>query len=172
MKRDTGADRVLSMLHRGIAPPARPNPLGLAWRWRYEMVLLAGLPLGVVALIGAIGPNWAMLIVTVVTTVLAGWSGARRRLTARAWCVVTQHRLRAGCAQAWIHNRRGRLPAVLWCAPKSYGEQVLVWCPAGVTVEDFVQARHVLASACYASNIEVVAHPKYPHLVTLGVIRT
>lgn len=162
---------MLSMLHRGIDLPARSNPLGLAWRWRYEIVLLAGLPLGVVALIGAIGANGAVLVVTVVTTVLVGWPAARRRLTARVWCVMTSHRLRAGCAQAWIHNRLGRLPVALWCAPKSYGEQILVWCPVGVTVEDFVQARHVLVSACYASNIEVVAHPKYPHLLTLGVIR-
>lgn len=159
------------MLHQAIVPPARPNPIALAWRWRYEIALLAGLPLAVVALIEAIGANWAMLIVTVVTTVLTGWPAARRRLVAQTWCVLTQHRLRAGCAQAWIHNRRGRLPAVLWCAPKSYGEQVLVWCPAGITAEDFVEARRILASACYASEIEVVAHPRYRHLVMLGVIR-
>lgn len=159
------------MLHRGFASPARPNPLGLAWRWRYEAALLVGLPLAVVMSIGAVGANWAMLIITVVTTVLVGWPPARRRLIARAWCVVIQHRIRAGCAQTWIHNRRGRLPAVLWCAPKSYGEQVLLWCPAGITAADFVAARHVLASACYASALEVAAHPKYPHLVTVGVIR-
>ncbi|MGH3940284.1 MAG: hypothetical protein ACRDTG_16960 [Pseudonocardiaceae bacterium] len=123
------------------------------------------------ALIGAVGANWAMLIVTVVPTVLVRWPAARRRITARAWCVVIQHRLRAGCAQAWIHNRRGRLPVVVQCAPRPYGEQVLLWCPIGVTAENFVKARHVLASACFAADIEVVAHPKYPHLVMLGVIR-
>lgn len=171
MIRENGADRVLTMLHRGVAPPARPNPFGLAWRWRYEMALLAGLPLAVIGLIEAIGATWAMLTITVVTTGLASWPGARRRLTAWAWCVVIQHRLRAGCTQAWIYNCQGRLPAVLWCAPKSYGEQILLWCPAGVAAEDFIEARHVLASACYATDLEVVAHPRYSHLVTLGVIR-
>lgn len=159
------------MLHQAIVPPARPNPIALAWRWRYEITLLAGLPLALGALLAATGPDWTMLIVAVVTTGLTGWPAARRRLAARAWCLVTRHRLRAGCAQAWIHNRHGRLPAVLWCAPKSYGEQVLVWCPAGITAEDFVAARQVLAGACYASEIEVVAHPRYRHLVLLGVIR-
>ncbi|MGH3940536.1 MAG: hypothetical protein ACRDTG_18240 [Pseudonocardiaceae bacterium] len=171
MRRDSGAKEVLTMLQRGLTPSARPNPLSLAWRCRYEIGLLVGLPLATAALIGAVGANWAMLILTAVTTVLAGWPSARRRITAQAWCVVTQHRLRAGCAQAWIHNRRGRLPAVLWCSPKSYGEQIRLWCPAGVTAEHFVEARDVLASACYASDIEVIAHPKYSHLVTIGVLR-
>lgn len=171
MRREAGAHRTLHMLHQTIIPPARPNLIALAWRWRYEIALLIGLPLALLALIAAIGPNWVVLLVTAVTTVLSGWPVARRRLIAQVWCVVTQHRLRAGWSHAWIHNRRGRLPVVLWCAPKSYGEQILVWCPAGVTAEDIVAARQVLASACYASEIEVVAHPKYRHLVTLGVIR-
>lgn len=171
MKRDTRADRVLGMLHREITPPARPHLLGLTWRWRYELMLLSGLPLGIMGLIRAVGPSWAVLVLTVATTVLAGWPSVRRRLVAQAWCVVTQHRLRAGFTQAWIHNRRGRLPAVLWCAPKLYGEQLLLWCPAGITVEDFISARHVLASACYASDVEIAAHPRYSHLVILGVVR-
>ena len=171
MRRSVGTDRLLSVLHQAIVPPARPTPLVLAWRWRYEMALLAGLPIALVALVEALGPNWAMLVVTAVTTMLTSWPAARRRLAARAWCFLTPHRLRAGCAQARIHTRRGRLPAILWCAPRAYGEQVLVWCPAGVTAEDFVAARQVLASACYASDIALVTHPRYRHCLILGVIR-
>jgi hypothetical protein len=143
----------------------------LTWRWRYEIALLTGLPLTLVALVAAIGPNGAVFIATVVTTVLIGWPPARRHLTARVWCIVTPHRLRTGCAQAFIYTRRGRLPAILWCAPKSYGEQILLWCPAGVTANDFIRSRHVLASACYAADIAVITHPRYQHLVMLVVIR-
>jgi hypothetical protein len=106
-----------------------------------------------------------------VLIVLAAWPAARHRLAARTWCILTPHRLRAGCAQARIHTRRGRLPAILWCAPKVYGEQILIWCPAGVSAHDFLAARQVLATACYASKIEVATHSRYRHIVTLSVIR-
>jgi hypothetical protein len=171
VRRDVGADRLLGMLHQAVVPPVRSNLVVQAWRWRYEIALLAGLPLALVALVKAIGPDRTILLAATVTPVLAAWPAARRRLVARVWCILTPHRLRAGCTQARIHTRQGRLPAVLWCAPKSYGEQVLVWCPTGVTAEDFVAARQVLASACYAAEFEVVTHPRYRHLMTLGVIR-
>ncbi|MCA1603037.1 MAG: hypothetical protein LC776_15850 [Acidobacteria bacterium] len=171
MRGDACTRRLLSTLHQTIVFRSRPNPIILVWRWRYEIALLTGLPLTLAALVEAIGPNGAVLTATVLTTVLIGWSPARRQLAARAWCIVTPHRLRRGCAQAFICTHRGRLPAILWCAPKLYGEQVLLWCPAGVVAEDFIRARHVLASACYAAEIAVVTHPKYRHLVILGVIR-
>ncbi|MCA1702580.1 MAG: hypothetical protein LC808_04655 [Actinobacteria bacterium] len=154
-----------------IILPSRPNPITLSWRWRYEIALLTGLPLTLVALVQATGPNGAVLMATVVPTVLIGWPPTRRQLIARAWCIVTPHRLRTGCAQAFIYTPHGRLPAILWCAPKPYGEQILFWCPAGVIAEDFVRARHILASACYAADIGVITHPRHRHLVILGVIR-
>ncbi|MCA1604116.1 MAG: hypothetical protein LC775_01200 [Acidobacteria bacterium] len=171
MRRGTGTGHLLSMLHQAVVSPPRPNPVVLTWRWRYEMALLTGLPLALVALVEAIGPTWAMLIATAVTTILTGWSPARRQLAARAWCIITPHRLRTGCAQAFIYTRRGQLPTVLWCAPKSYGEQILLWCPAGIIANDFVAAHQILATACYASDLTIITHPKYQHLVMLGVIR-
>lgn len=175
MKRSVDTEQLLGMLHQAIVPPARPSLALLAWRWRYELVLLTGLLLALVTLVKALGPNGTMLFiviaVTVVLTVLIGWPAARHRLAARAWCILTPHRLRAGCAQARVHTRRGRLPAILWCAPRGYGEQVLIWCPAGVTTDDFTAARQILVTACYAAEIEVVTHPRYRHLVVLSVIR-
>ncbi|MGH3927593.1 MAG: hypothetical protein ACRDTT_32825, partial [Pseudonocardiaceae bacterium] len=70
MSRSVGADRLLSTLQQAIEPPARPNPLVLTWRWRYELALLTGIALTLVALVDALGPNWAMLAVTAVTTLL------------------------------------------------------------------------------------------------------
>lgn len=176
MKRSIGADHLLGALHQAIVPPARPSLPLLAWRWRYELARLAGLFLTLVALVGVLGLNAAMLLtvtaVTIVLIVLAAWPPARHWLAARAWCILTPHRLRAGCAQARIHTRRGRLPAVLWCAPKGYGEQILIWCPAGVSANDFLVARQVLATACYASKIEVATHARYQHIVILDVIRS
>jgi hypothetical protein len=175
MKRSVGTEQLLGMLHQAIIPPARPHLVLLAWRWRYELALLTGLLLIIVVLIKAFGPHGTMLFavttVTIVLTVLTSWPAARHRLAARAWCILTPHRLRAGCAQARIHTRRGRLPAILWCASKGYGEQVLIWCPAGVTTDDFAAARQILATACYAAEIKVVPHSRYRHLVILSVIR-
>jgi hypothetical protein len=175
VKRSIGAEHLLGTLHQAIVPPARPSWPLLAWRWRYELALLAGLFLTLVALVGALGVNGAMLlgaaVVTTVLIVLAAWPAARHWLTARTWCILTPHRLRAGCAQARIHTRRGRLPAILWCAPKPFGEQVLIWCPAGVSANDFLAARQVLATACYASKIKVATHSRYRHIVILDVIR-
>ncbi|MGH3975739.1 MAG: hypothetical protein ACRDS9_20765 [Pseudonocardiaceae bacterium] len=163
------------MLHQAIVPPARPSLALLIWRWRYELILLTGLLLALVALVKALGPNGTMLFavtaMTIMLTVLMGWPAARHRLAARAWCILTPHRLRAGCAQARIHTRQGRLPAILWCAPKRYGEQVLIWCPAGVTADHFVAARQALATACYAAEIEIFTHSRYQQLVILNVIR-
>lgn len=171
MKWRPGADRPQNMLHHALVPPARSHPFILAWHWRYEMALLVVLPLAFGALVMAVGLDGTLLIVTTVAALLFRWPAARRRLTARAWCLLTPHRLRAGCAQAWIHTRRGHLPVVLWCVPKPYGEQALLWCPAGITAEDFAATHHILAGACYAAEVRVVTHPKYRHLVTLEVIR-
>ena len=164
-------DRLLGMLHQAIVPPVRPHPLILAWHWRYETALLVGLPLAFGVLIKAIGLNESLFVLMAVIILLFGWPPARRGLAAYAWCLLTPHRIRAGCAQAWIHTRRGQLPVVLWCTPRPDGEQALLWCPAGITAEDFIAARHVLASACYATEIDVAVHPRYRHLVTLTVIR-
>lgn len=175
MKRGVSAEYLLGTLHQAIMPPARPNPVLMVWRWRYELTLLAGLSLTLVALVEFLGPNGTMLLAVIagsaVLTMLIAWPAARHRLNARAWCILTPHRLRTGCVQARIYTRCGRLPAILWCAPKEYGEQVLIWCPAGVTAGDFLTARQILAAACYASKIEVVTHPRYRHIVILGVIR-
>jgi hypothetical protein len=170
-----GAEHLLGTLYQAIVRAARPSPVLLAWRWRYELALLAGLSLTLLALVTSFGWNGAMLLtvtaVALVLILLTGWPAARHRLAARAWCILTPHRIRAGCAQARIHTRRGRLPAILWCAPEEYGEQVRIWCPAGVTSSDFAAARQILATACYAAKVDVVTHPRYRHIVILSVIR-
>jgi hypothetical protein len=57
------------------------------------------------------------------------------------------------------------------CTRKSYGEQLLVLCPAGITAADLYAARAVIAGACFATDVQVIAHPTRRHLVAVTVIR-
>ncbi|MCA1601057.1 MAG: hypothetical protein LC776_05245 [Acidobacteria bacterium] len=104
VKRSVGAEHLLRLLHQALVPPTRPNLVVLAWRWRYELALLTGLPLTLVALIQTLGPDGAMLAVIAVTTLLIGWSTTRRHLVARAWCILT----RRGARRRRRRRRRGR----------------------------------------------------------------
>ena len=42
---------------------------------------------------------------------------ARQWCIARAWCLITPHRVRAGCVNAWVQTRSGRLPFILATTP-------------------------------------------------------
>jgi hypothetical protein len=99
------------------------------------------------------------------------WHWRYERITARAWCVITPHRVRTGCAQAWIHTRDGHLPAVLYTVPARFGERVWLWCRAGITARDLEAARDVLRAACWASDVRVVVNDRRSHIVVLEVIR-
>src|SRR5689334_15103966 len=90
----------------------RANPAVAAWRWRYELLIAAALAV----IWTALGVAAAAAVTIGLTAALAGAAclpAGRRFLAARAWCIVTPHRVRAGCAQAWIHSRGGKIPAVL-----------------------------------------------------------
>jgi hypothetical protein len=76
-----------------------------------------------------------------------------------------------GCAEAWIQTRYGKLPVILLTSPRPYGERAYVWCPAGVSQEDFEEARDILCSACWATNIEVSSSDRYSHIVILDLFR-
>ncbi len=167
--RDT--EELLATLHHALVPAARPNLLLVLWRWRYELAVGAAISLLLAWLTITVGAVATVAITSVVTALLFGWPAARRRILARAWCVITPHRFRLACAQARIHARRGRLPAVMRCTRKSYGEQLLVSCPAGITAADLHAARAVIAGACFATDVQVTAHPTRRHLVVVAVIR-
>lgn len=148
-----------------------PTPPVLAWWWRWEIGLLVVIWLSIHAAVRALGWEWTAGFAVCLVTGVAGRPTARRALVARAWCIVTPHRVRTGCAEAWVHSRSGRRPTVLWTACRSYGEQVVLWCHAGTTAADLVAARDVLAVACWAREIRVAAHPHHPHIVLLKVVR-
>ena len=166
--RDT---RMTTDLRRALVTVAPPNPVVVAWRWRYEIALLAALAAGLTIAIISIG-SWPTIgALTVTTVTVLCWPLARQLVVNRAWCVVTAHRVRVGCAEAMIYSSRGKIPIILWTSHQPFGERVLLWCRAGTSVDDFVTTRAILISACWAQDIAVLPDVHHPHLVTLDVIR-
>lgn len=150
---------------------ARANPVVAAWRWRYELGLLGAL----VAAWAALGLTDDVLLIANVAGLLCALAAilpeVRRYLIARAWCVITPHRVRAGCVHAWIHSRNGKIPVILLTTRQPFGERVYLWCRAGITASDFVTARELLAAACWADDVLVWRGERHAHLVRLDVIR-
>ena len=142
--------------------------------WRYELGLIAGVLLAAIGVGAALGLGWLVATAAVCLAILAvalASPASRRRIIARAWCVITPRRVRAGCTNAWIQTRDGRLPTVLYTTPAAFGERVWLWCRAGITAGDLEAAREVLRAACWASDVRVVVNDRRSHIVVLEVIR-
>jgi hypothetical protein len=163
---------VIDDLQRALVALPRPNPFVVGWRWRYELLLLSGGAALAIAAIAAIGPWWTGSLVVGAAAVVGSTPALRRALTARVMVIVTPHRIRLGCKHAWVHNRSGKLPAVLYTSARAYGERVTLWCPPGIATEDLAMAADVLAAACWAARVEVEPHPRRAQLAILHVIRT
>lgn len=165
---------VMASLETALSSLARPGIFGLGWHWRYELGLVTGLAVVVLASGYTLGAAWLIAIAAIGLAGLAAglaWPPSRRRLIARAWCVITPHRVRTGCRHAWVQTRDGRLPVVLYTTPAAFGERVTLWCRAGITAGDLEAARDVLRVACWASDVRVVASARYAQVVVLEVIR-
>jgi hypothetical protein len=162
--------RTRAALEYAIGTVPRANPVVAAWRWRYELVASATLAAVWIALdIAAAAALTGGLAAALALT--ACFVRGRRLLAARAWCIVTAHRVRTGCAQAWIHTRSGKLPFILWTRSQPSGERVYMWCRAGTSAADFSLARKLLAAACMAKDIRVSQRVGHAHLIALDVIR-
>ena len=166
--RDT---RMTTDLRRALVTVARPNPLIATWRWRWEIVLLAGLAVILAIGITSVGAWPTIAVVTVIILAVLGLPLARQIVLGRAWCIITAHRVRVGCAEAMVYSSRGKIPIILWTAHQPFGERVLLWCRAGTTYDDFIASRAILTSACWAQDVAVIPDMRHPHLVTLDVIR-
>ena len=165
---------LISSLETAVREVRRPGPIRLAWSWRVELGMLAAIA-GLSALIadsvGLIGLAAVAGAGLAVGAALLCWPPARKQILACAWCVITPHRILVGCVNAWVQTRRGRLPIILYTAGTDVGERVYVWCRAGITAADLLAARHVLAGACWATEVRVIPSTRYAHLVILEVIR-
>jgi hypothetical protein len=161
---------LISELQRDLRPVAPPNILVLLWRWRWELALILGLPAGLTVLITRLGWMRSLAVIGI-AAVASGWPDARYWIIAHIRCIITAHRVRTGCAQAWIQTRSGKLPVILLTRPQPYGERVYIWCRAGICLEDFEAASDILRSACWATDICITSSTCYSHLVILDVIR-
>lgn len=156
---------------RRLLPIAAPNPLVVVWRWRYEIVLASALSAALAAAIISFGAVPTVIAATVTALTVLCWPTARRFAVDRAWCIITPHRVRAGCVEGLIYSSRGKIPIILWTSHKAFGERVLLWCRAGTTIDDFVSARTVLTAACLAQDVAIFGDTRQTQLVTLDVIR-
>jgi hypothetical protein len=158
-------------LQRALVTRVPPNPLVVGWRWRYEITLLSGFVAGLAFAVISFGavPTIITAVVTVVTTL--SFPAARRSAIDRAWCIITPHRVRVGCAEGLIYSSRGKIPIILWTSHQPFGERVVLWCRAGTSVQDFVCARAVLTAACWAQDVEIFFDTQRMHLVTLDIRR-
>ena len=163
--------RLLGQLELAFGRWPRAFSPALPWRWRYELTLTVGLPAVIVIAIHLLGPGPGLVCLSLLAFGLGLWPPGRAALVARAWCVITPHRVRVGCVQAGIFSRNGRLPVILWTSARSYGERLLIWCTAGTSAEDFQSARTILRAACWAADVRVERSARYAHLITLDVIR-
>lgn len=153
-----------------VGTVSRANLLVVSYRWRYELSAVGAVAANLLVLGPATGAKVIAAIATLIGAV-ACWPTGRRVLVARLWCIVTPHRVRVGCAQAWIHSRDGKIPIVLITRRRPFGERVYLWCRAGTTAFDFSSASALLAGACWAQDVRVACHPRYTHIIALDVIR-
>jgi hypothetical protein len=165
---------VISSLESAVREIRRPGPIESCWNWRWELGIgftIAGLGGLIAAGFGLIGLAAAAGAGLAASSALLCWPPARKRIVAQAWCIITPHRIRVGCINAWVQTRRGRLPIVMYTVATDYGERVQLWCRAGITEADLFAARQVLAAACWATQVRVIPSAQHAHLVTLEVIR-
>lgn len=148
----------------------RRNLLLTPWRWRYELAVGLGTPVGLNALADATHPVAALCIMAAAVAGYVGWPAGRRLLADRARCVLVAHRLRVGMIESGVLSWSGWLPAQLWTRAVDRGVRVLLWCPAGVDVAAFQASGSQLAAACWAADVEVDRHPRYAQLVVLLVV--
>lgn len=169
--RPRSARQALAGREFAVGRVARPNPIVIGWRWRYELATAIGLPTGATLLARSAGIGWVVIGASTLAALIAQLPSFRRWVVARVWCVTTPHRVRTGCAQAWIHSRGGKIPVVLRTTCEPFGERVRLWCRAGTSAADFDWASDLLIAACWARDVRVTRHERYAHIVVLDVIR-
>ncbi|MFI7030712.1 hypothetical protein ACIBK1_18570 [Microbispora rosea] len=163
---------VLRLIERETSPVARPGPLVVLWRWRYEATLLVGGPAVVGVAVRAAGPAVTIVAGSLVGLLVLLWPQARREVAGRFWCVVTPHRVRKACAEALIVSRRGKLPVILRTRPEPFGERLWVWCRAGTSPGDLERARDMIAAACWlAHEVRIARDPHRTSVVIVDVLR-
>lgn len=165
---------VISSLESAVREIQRPGLIQSVWNWRWELgtaAVTAGLSVAIAANLGLAGLAVIAGAGLAAFGAMLRWPPTRRRIIARAWCIITPHRIRTGCVNAWVQTRRGKLPIILSTVPTHFGERVQLWCRAGITADDLLAARDIIAASCWAAEVRVIPNARHAHIVTLEVIR-
>ncbi|WP_162641332.1 hypothetical protein [Streptosporangium sp. 'caverna'] len=165
------AQQVSTTRRAAIIPAARTGPLALVWWWRYEIGLALCVPVAAVWAMGTLGWYRVVPAVALLALLVGAVPAVRAGVWGRIRCVFTAHRIRSGCVEALVVNRRGRVPHILWTAATPFGERAWLWCRTGTTVSDLEGATEVLAVCCLAQIVRITAHPRYPALAIVEVVR-
>jgi hypothetical protein len=156
-------DRMFAQVHHSAA--------GAIFRFRTELALLLAAITGMAELAKAVTVGWAVIILTALALAIMAVPYTRRRVTRRAWCLLSRHRIQKVCFETRMHTRSGRLPLVLRIAPTEVGERALIWCRAGICAEDFEAHASEIAAACYARQARIEGHRRWAQLVQLDIVR-
>lgn len=154
---------------RELVRPRRVGPVAGVYQWRYEILLVAGVPLAALAVDRLLGLTGLLVTVLALVAVALVWPAARRFVLDHARAVAVEHRLRAALVRVPGDALNGGLPTILWSAPRDGGTRVVLWCPGGVDVDMIRAQRCLLAEACGADDVLVEAHPRRRRLVTVFV---
>jgi hypothetical protein len=144
---------------------------GVLWRFRTELATLTMVGAGYAALARLAHLIPAALITGGLVLVLTALPWSRRFLIRRAWCVLSRHRIQKVCFETRLHTRSGRLPLVLRIHPTEVGERALIWCRAGICVEDFEAHTGEIAAACYARTARVERSKRWAQIVAVHIVR-
>lgn len=171
MPKNSRNDRNNPYLIEGWAVDFHRSKLGIAWRWRIELTLLATLLAAFFWLASLITLIWAAITLAGLLAVVLAVPHSRRFIIRRAWCVISRHRLQRVFYETRMHTRAGRLPLILWIRPTKVGERAWILCRAGVCADDFDAYKAEIGSACYAREARVIRHARHSNIVTLDIVR-
>jgi hypothetical protein len=135
-------------------PYRRPSVITLAWRWRTEIALivaLVGLEYGLAQVMGLIS---GVLVTVAAAEILYAVPATRRWIARRGWCLFTRHRLYSVFRETKTTTLKGRLPLIMRVSPTDYGERVVVWCRAGISVERLQGIESEIRDACMADEVD------------------
>lgn len=155
---------------RELVRPRRGGPVAGLYQWRYEILLVAGVPLAALVIDRLLGLTGLVVTVLAVAAVPLAWPAARRFLVDRVRAVLVEHRLRTAFGRVPERALNGRLPTILRAAPRDGGTRVVVWCPPGVDAGLIAAQRPLLARYCGADDVLVEPHPRRKRLATVFVL--
>lgn len=155
----------------GLAVKFHRSAAGVVWRWRTELGLTLAAAAACWKLATVITLFWAVIALTAPILAAVAIPPTRRFLAARAWCLLSRHRLQRVCYETRMHTRAGRLPLILWIHPTKVGERAWIICRAGICADDFDAYKSEIAAACYAREARITRNKKHAHILAVDIVR-